>query len=109
MLSFFRTKSSEGTVVDKIINATKNLSVEVAEVAEVATSQNIQTMQQSTTPTATATATATTVNNQTNDPYALLKSLGYNNDIELKETIYGKSKKRKTKQNKTINQDIDDI
>lgn len=71
MLSFFRTKSSEGTV-DKIINGTKNLSIEVA---EVVTPQNTQNMQSN--------------KNHSNDPNALLKSLGYNNDTELKETIYG--------------------
>lgn len=73
MLSFFRTKSSEGTV-DKLINGTKNLSVKVTEVAAPQNTPNMQ---------------STTNDNQTNDPNALLKSLGYNNDTELKETIYG--------------------
>lgn len=72
MLSFFRTKSSESSV-DKIINGTTNLSI-----AEVATPQNIKSNMQS-----------TTYDIHTNDPNALLKSLGYNNDTELKETIYG--------------------
>lgn len=73
MLSFFRTKSSDGTV-DKIINGTKNLSIEVAEIAAPQNTQNMQ---------------STTNENHTNDPNALLKSLGYNDDTELKETIYG--------------------
>lgn len=75
MLSFFRTKSSESTV-DKIINGTKNLSIEVAEVATPQIKQNMQ---------------STTNENHMNEPNpnALLKSLGYNNDTELKETIYG--------------------
>lgn len=75
MLSFFRTKSSEATV-DKIINGTKHLSVEVA---EIATPKNTQIMQ----------STTTNPDNQKSDPNALLRSLGYKNDVELKETIYG--------------------
>lgn len=73
MLSFFRTKSSEGTV-DKIINGTKNLSIEVAQVATPQIKQNMQ---------------STTNVNHMNEPNTLLKSLGYNDDTELKETIYG--------------------
>lgn len=75
MLSFFRTKSSEDTV-NTIINGTKNLSVEVA---EIATPEHLQIMQ------------STNDNNQLNHSNALLRSLGYNDDNDLKETIYGLS------------------
>lgn len=81
MLSFFRTKSSE---VDNIINGTKNLSVEPIE-ATTTYNMNINT-------TAAASSHVTTNQNitidatQSND---LLKSLGYQNATELKESIYG--------------------
>lgn len=81
MLSFFRTKSSE---VDNIINGTKNLSVEPIE-ATTTYNMNINTP-------AAASSHVTTNQNITIDTTKsneLLKSLGYQNATELKESIYG--------------------
>lgn len=67
MLSFFRTKSSEGNV-DKIVTGTKDLSLAVDETPiDIA---NMQSM----------------LNDVMHDT---LQSLGYQNEIELRETIYG--------------------
>lgn len=70
MLSYFRTKSTEAT--DKIINGIENLAVKVDEKpADVAASMD-------------------TISKQfDNNPSNLLKSLGYQNETELRETIYG--------------------
>lgn len=68
MLSFFRTKSSEATV-DKIIDDTKNLALKVDETID---NTNMDTKSN---------------NNDTDQ--SLLKSLGYHNDQQLRETIFG--------------------
>lgn len=70
MLSFFRSKSSEASV-DKIVNGTKNIALEVDE-----------------TPIDAANMQPISNDNQNND--ASLQSLGYQNETELRETIYGK-------------------
>lgn len=71
MLSFFRTKSSEATV-DKIINGTKDLSLKVDETPiDIANMQSISS-------------------DHNTDASNLLKSLGYQNELELRDTIYGK-------------------
>lgn len=81
MLSFFRSKSSDATV-NKIISDTENLSIEKAEIAIETTVTPITAMN------------STTINtkspNECTDSNALLKSLGYQNETELRETIYGK-------------------
>lgn len=70
MLSFFRTKSSEATV-DKIINGTKDLALKVDETPVDA-------------------ANMEPISNQNGiDPDKLLKSLGYQDATELRETIFG--------------------
>lgn len=67
MLSFFRSKSSE-TSVDKIVTGTKELSLQVDESPiDVVNMQSIS-------------------HDNTNES---LQSLGYQNEIELRETIYG--------------------
>lgn len=69
MLSFFRSKSSE-TSVDKIVNGTKVLSLNVDETPmDVAKMHSIANI----------------------DVKDSLQSLGYQNEIELRETIYGMS------------------
>lgn len=72
MLSFFRSKPSEGTAINNIISATENLSIEEAELA-----------------TQHSTLHSTAKMNEYKDPNDLLKSLGYQNKTELQETIYG--------------------
>lgn len=72
MLSFFRTKSSEATV-DKIINGIEHLATKTDEKpVDVAASMD-------------------TISKQSDNPNpsSLLKSLGYENETELRETIYG--------------------
>lgn len=69
MLSFFRTKSSEANI-DKVVNGTKDLSLEVDD-----TPIDIANMQ------------SHSSNQNINDS---LNLLGYQNETELKETIYGK-------------------
>lgn len=69
MLSFFRTKSDE-TTVDKIISGTHGLSIEHIERA----ANKLDTMD-----------SAAIANNHD----SLLKSLGYQNAVDLKECIYG--------------------
>ncbi|XP_031622344.1 MIP18 family protein galla-1 [Contarinia nasturtii] len=69
MLSFLRSKSSEATV-NKIVNGTKDLSLEVDE-----TRIDVVDMQSK-------------LNEPNNDVRASLKSLGYKNETELRETIY---------------------
>lgn len=67
MLSFFRTKSTE-TSVDKIVNGTKVLSLDVDETPmDVAKMQSI-------------------ANDDVKDS---LQSLGYQDEIQLRDTIYG--------------------
>lgn len=73
MLSFFRSKSSEASVVDKIVNGTKNLAIEVDE-TPIDAAANMQTIS----------------DNNDNTKTTSLQSLGYQNETELKETIYGK-------------------
>lgn len=75
MLSFFRSKSSETSVVDKIVNGTKNLAIEVDE-TPIDAAANMQTISDK--------------NDNTNTKTTSLQSLGYQNETELKETIYGK-------------------
>lgn len=71
MLSFFRTKSSEANI-DKVVNGTKDLSLDIDEIPiDIANMQSHSN------------------NQNTND---LLNLLGYQNETELKETIYGKLK-----------------
>lgn len=71
MLSFFRTKSSEASV-DKIINGTKDLSLKVDETPiDKANMQSISS-------------------EHSTDASNLLKSLGYQSEMELRDTIYGK-------------------
>lgn len=72
MLSFFRSKSSETSAIDKIVNGTKNLAIEVDETPIDAA--NMQTIS----------------DNNDNTKTTSLQSLGYQNETELKETIYGK-------------------
>ena len=64
MLSFFRTKSTDTTQVDGVVTATQNLTM------------------QSNSP-------STTNAEESTDSSELLKTLGYANSTELKETIYG--------------------
>lgn len=67
MLSFFRTKSTE-TSVDKIVNGTKVLSLDVDETPmDVAKMQSIAD----------------------DDVKDSLQSLGYQDEIQLRDTIYG--------------------
>lgn len=69
MLSFFRSKSGEtGVAVDKLVNGTENLAIKTNTIQPSA-----ELMAQ--------------------DPNALFKSLGYQNAVELKETIYGEPRK----------------
>lgn len=72
MLSFFRSKSTEVTV-DKIVNGTKNLNIKVDEISIDAV--NMQSISN---------------DNQNNEnANTSLQSLGYQNETELRETIYG--------------------
>ncbi|XP_055319914.1 MIP18 family protein galla-1 isoform X2 [Sitodiplosis mosellana] len=71
MLSFFRSKSSETSVVDKIVNGTKNLALQVNETSIVAAA-NMQSIS----------------DNNDNTNTTSLQSLGYQNETELRETIY---------------------
>lgn len=71
MLSFFRSKSTEATV-DKIINGTKNLALKVDE-TPIDAVLNMQS-----------------ISNDNDNANTSLQSLGYQNETELRETIYGK-------------------
>lgn len=72
MLSFFRTKSTEVSV-DKIIEGTNSIALKVDRTAiDVANRDDPMSTNQ---------------NTHTNEK---LKSLGYQNEDELKQTIYGK-------------------
>lgn len=63
MLSFFRTTKLSEVPVENIINGTENLSVQSNQLSD---------------------------NDQSQDPNTLLKSLGYKDTTDLRETIYGK-------------------
>lgn len=72
MLSFFRTKSSEASL-DKIINGTKNIGLDVDKT--------------SIDPIASMESTPIQFDN---DPKNLLKSLGYQDEMQLRGTIFGR-------------------
>lgn len=76
MLSFFRNKSTE-TSVDKIINATKNLVLQVDEIPIDAATMDTNT-DESNANANTKTKTKTTYTMQ-----------AYENDAELKDAIFG--------------------
>lgn len=75
MLSFFRTKSTEATV-DKIIEGTKGIAIKVEKTAiDIANCNKDESMS----------------SNQINQtPSELLNSLGYHNEVALRDTIFSK-------------------